>query len=111
MGRAVPPATLARVLLADDAAREARPASGSAVLRTLPEVAETRLANGLRVVVAKSSDVPLVTLKLVIDGCDAADPSCQAGRGAIASAPGLQGAWSSCADDPSPAHSTAEEDR
>src|SRR3546814_9437867 len=53
MGPAVPPATLAPVLLADDAAREARPASGSAVLRTLPEVAETRLANGLRVVVAK----------------------------------------------------------
>src|SRR3546814_10522693 len=99
MGRAVPPATLARVLLADDAARDARPGSGSAVLRTLPEVAETRLANGLRVVVAKSSDVPLVTLKLVIDGGDAADPSGQAGRGDIAAALALKGAGGHSADE------------
>src|SRR3546814_227393 len=99
MGPAVPPATLAPVLLADDAAREARPASGSAVLRTLPEVAETRLANGLRVVVAKSSDVPLVTLKLVIDGGDAADPSGQAGRGDIAAALALKGAGGHSADE------------
>src|SRR3546814_11076362 len=92
MGPAVPPATLAPVLLADDAAREARPASGSAVLRTLPEVAETRLANRLRVVVAKSSAVPPVTLKLGIDGGHADDPSGPAGRGDIAPAVALQGA-------------------
>src|SRR3546814_8918479 len=49
--------------------------------------------------VAKSSDVPLVTLKLVIDGGDAADPSGQAGRGDIAAALALKGAGGHSADE------------
>src|SRR3546814_20502339 len=51
MGPAVPPATLAPVLLADDAAREALPASGSAVLLPRPAVPPRRRGQVLSVVV------------------------------------------------------------
>ncbi|WP_447762872.1 M16 family metallopeptidase [Sphingopyxis panaciterrae] len=98
MGPAVPPASAPPVVIADDGARETRPAPSEAVATTLPVLSERLLANGLRVVVAKSSDVPLATLKLVIDGGDAADPTGQAGRGDIAAALALKGAGERNAD-------------
>jgi zinc protease len=98
MGPAVPPASAPPVVIADDGARETRPAPSAAVAPSLPVLAERRLDNGLRVVVAKSSDVPLAALKLVIDGGDAADPAGQAGRGDIAAALALKGAGERSAD-------------
>src|SRR3546814_14575351 len=61
--------------------------------------------------VAKSSDVPLVTLKLVIDGGDAADPSGQAGRGDIAAALALKGAGGHSADELAQAIAARSEER
>ncbi|NIJ39486.1 zinc protease [Sphingopyxis panaciterrae] len=98
MGPAVPPVSQPPVVIADDSAREKRPAPAQAVAPALPVLTERRLTNGLRVVVAKSSDVPLATLKLVIDGGDAADPAGQAGRGDIAAALALKGAGGRSAD-------------
>lgn len=92
MGPAVPPASAPPVTLASEADREPPPQPGAAVPATLPSVAERRLANGLRVVVARSSDVPLAALTLVIDGGDAADPPGEAGRGDIAAALALKSA-------------------
>ncbi len=92
LGATVPPASVAPVTVASDKDREAIPAPSTAVRATPPRIAERRLSNGLRVVVAKSSDVPVASLKLVIDGGDAADPKGQAGRGDIAAAFALKGA-------------------
>ncbi|MBB6426950.1 pitrilysin family protein [Sphingopyxis sp. JAI128] len=92
MGPAVPPASQPPVEIAGDGARERRPAPAHAIAPSLPVVAESRLANGLRVVVARSSTVPLTSLKLVIDGGDAADPAGQSGRGDILAALAIKGA-------------------
>ncbi|KQZ76472.1 hypothetical protein ASE06_07345 [Sphingopyxis sp. Root214] len=98
MGPTVPPASLPPVLIAGEAGCEKRPGSAKAVAPTPPALSERHLANGLRVIVAKSSDVPLATLKLVIDGGDAADPAGQAGRGDIAAALALKGAGTRSAE-------------
>src|SRR3546814_4854479 len=81
MGPKVPPASAAPVTIASDADREARPQPGPTVPSQPPQLADQRLENGLRVIVAKSSEVPLVSMKLVLDGGDAADPKARAGGG------------------------------
>jgi zinc protease len=98
MGPVVPAATQPPVVIADAAEREPRPSPAKAVASNPPRLAERRLANGLRVVVAKSSDVPLASLRLVIDGGDAADPAGQAGRGDMAADLALKGAAERSAD-------------
>ncbi|QCB55625.1 insulinase family protein [Sphingopyxis sp. PAMC25046] len=92
MGPTIPPASQPPVAIASEGAREARPEPAEAVPSALPTLAERRLTNGLRVVVAQSSKVPLASVRLVIDGGDAADPAGQAGRGDIAAALALKGA-------------------
>src|SRR3546814_6167638 len=92
MGPKVPPASAAPVTIASDADREARPQPGPTVPSQPPQLADQRLENGLRVIVAKSSEVPLVSMKLVLDGGDAADPKALAGRGDMAAALALKGA-------------------
>lgn len=92
MGPAVPPANQPPMVIASEGAREARPGPAEAVPSVPPTLTERRLANGLRVVVAQSSKVPLASVRLVIDGGDAADPADQAGRGDIAAALALKGA-------------------
>src|SRR3546814_8181854 len=47
---------------------------------------------GRRAIVAKAWEVPLVSMKLVLDGGDAADPKALAGRGDMAAALALKGA-------------------
>ncbi len=92
MGPAIPPATRTPVTIAHESEREALPGPGEALPSALPPIAERRLANGLRVIVAQSSKVPLASVRLVIDGGDATDPAGQAGRGDIAAALALKGA-------------------
>lgn len=92
LGPTIPPVSAPPVTIADAAEREAIPGPAAAIAAQPPQIADRRLANGLRVVVAKSSDVPLAALKLVIDGGDAADPAGQSGRGDLAAALALKGA-------------------
>lgn len=92
MGPAVPPAGLPPVGVASEQARETRPGPAAPLPPATPILAEHRLSNGLRVVVAQSSKVPLASIRLVIDGGDAADPAGQAGRGDMAAAMALKGA-------------------
>jgi zinc protease len=92
MGPAVPPASQPPVVIASEGAREARPGPAEALPSVAPVLTERRLSNGLRVVVAQSSKVPLASVRLVIDGGDAADPAGEAGRGDIAAALALKGA-------------------
>lgn len=98
LGATIPPASAPPVTIADAAEREAIPGPAAAIETQPPQIADRRLANGLRVVVAKSSDVPLAALKLVIDGGDAADPAGQSGRGDLAAALALKGAGGRTAD-------------
>jgi zinc protease len=61
--------------LAPEAERQKPPPVGQPIAPVLPKPAEKILANGLRVVVARSSDLPLVTADLTIKTGGWADPS------------------------------------
>ncbi len=69
--------------LAPEAERIAPPAPGQPVSPVLPTPVEKVLANGLRVIVAKSSDLPLVTADLTVKGGSSADPKGLAGVSAL----------------------------
>lgn len=62
------------VTLAPEGQRQAPPAIAAPVAPVLPKPAEKTLANGLRVIVAKSSDLPLVTAALTVRTGAWADP-------------------------------------
>ena len=61
--------------LAPEGERQAAPPIGTPVAPVLPQPAERTLANGLRVIVARSSDLPLVTADLTVKAGGWADPA------------------------------------
>jgi zinc protease len=61
--------------LAPEGQRQAPPPVGPPVAPVLPKPAEKTLANGLRVIVARSSDLPLVSANLTIKTGGWADPA------------------------------------
>lgn len=65
--------------LAPEAERAKLPPIGEPVQPVLPKPAEKTLANGLRVIVARSSDLPLVTADLTVKAGAWADPEGLAG--------------------------------
>ncbi|MDP3855935.1 pitrilysin family protein [Phenylobacterium sp.] len=67
------------VTLAPEGQRLAPPPLGTPVSPVLPKPSEKTLANGLRVIVAKSSDLPLVTADLTVRTGAWADPDGLAG--------------------------------
>ncbi len=67
------------VTLAPEGQRQAPPPVASPVEPVLPQPVEKTLANGLRVIVAKSSDLPLVTADLTVRTGAWADPQGLAG--------------------------------
>jgi zinc protease len=67
------------IALAPPAERQAPPPIGAAVAPTLPTPVEKTLPNGLRVIVAHSSDLPLVTADLTLRAGAWADPQNLAG--------------------------------
>lgn len=69
--------------LAAEADRVAPPGLGTPVAPVLPTPSEKVLANGLRVIVARSSDLPLVTAELIVLSGAAVDPSDRAGASAM----------------------------
>ncbi|HST36272.1 MAG TPA: pitrilysin family protein [Allosphingosinicella sp.] len=82
LGRSFPPDTATPNQLAPEGERVAPPAPGAPQPFSAPAFAERRLGNGMRVVVARSTDVPIASLQLVFGGGTAADP---AGRPGVAS--------------------------
>jgi len=79
-----PPVTSAKytgpiVTLAPAGERQAPPPLAEPVSPVLPKPAERTLANGLRVIVARSSDLPLVTADLTVKAGAWADPANLAG--------------------------------
>ncbi|HEV2081677.1 MAG TPA: pitrilysin family protein [Brevundimonas sp.] len=79
----VPPAILPPNELLPEGRRMAPPAPGAARVAATPAVAERTLPNGLRVIVAKSTDLPIMNAQLIIGGGASGDPE---GRMGLASA-------------------------
>ena len=75
LGRTFPAATLPPNQLAPESERIAPPAPTQRQPFSAPAIAERRLANGMRVVVARSTDLPLAATYLVFGGGSAADPA------------------------------------
>ncbi|MDB5455628.1 MAG: peptidase domain protein, partial [Caulobacter sp.] len=71
------------IALAAPDQRQAPPPVGAPVSPTLPVPAETVLPNGLRVIVAKSSDLPLITADLTVRGGASSDPKGLAGTSSL----------------------------
>jgi len=64
--------------------RVAVPAPGAAVSPIIPRAVETRLANGLRVIVVEKRDLPIVTATVVAPTGGGSDPDGKAGTAALA---------------------------
>jgi zinc protease len=79
LGRSFPPDTRTPNQLAPAGERVAPPAPGREQPFVAPSFAERRLANGMRVVVARSTDVPVASMQLVFGGGSAADPAARPG--------------------------------
>ena len=71
------------VALAPEGQRQAPPPIAAPVDPVLPAPAETTLPNGLRVIVARSSTLPLVTSRLTLKAGAWADPSSLAGAASM----------------------------
>ena len=79
LGRSFPPATGPLNTLAPEAERMAVPAPGPRQPFNAPAFAERRLANGMRVVVARSTALPIASAFMVFGGGTAADPAARPG--------------------------------
>ena len=75
----VEPARLPPNELAPEGERQAPPAPAAARPVAPPVIAQKTLANGLKVIAARSSDVPIATLTLVVAGGASVDPANRAG--------------------------------
>ncbi|HEX7759224.1 MAG TPA: pitrilysin family protein, partial [Caulobacteraceae bacterium] len=72
--------------LAPEGQRQPLPAIGAPIAAVLPSPAEKTLANGLRVIVAHSSDLPLITADLTIKAGADIDPTGLAGAADLTAA-------------------------
>jgi zinc protease len=79
LGRTFPPATETPNQLAPEGERVAPPAPGVQLPFSVPAFAERRLANGMRVVIARSTAVPIASALLVFGGGTSADPAARPG--------------------------------
>jgi zinc protease len=85
LGRSYPPSTAAVNQLAPEGERMAPPASEPAQPLKAPAFAERRLSNGMRVVIARSTDIPIASALLVFNGGTAADPATRPGVASMVS--------------------------
>ena len=88
----VPPAILPPNELLPEDQRTPPPTPGEARPVATPQVVERRLPNGLRVIAAKSTDLPIMNAQLVFAGGAAADPDDRAGLASITANLATQGA-------------------
>ncbi len=68
---------------APEAERVAVPAPGEPVSPTIPRASETRLANGMRVIVVEKRDLPIVTATVIAPAGAAGDAAGKAGTAAL----------------------------
>ncbi|HEX8378981.1 MAG TPA: insulinase family protein, partial [Allosphingosinicella sp.] len=96
--KSAPPATRPANELAAEGEREAPPAPGPAVRVTPPAISETRLPTGLTVVTARSGQVPLATMTLVVKGGASTDPRGKSGLATMAASLATRGTASRSAE-------------
>ncbi|HEV2079841.1 MAG TPA: insulinase family protein, partial [Allosphingosinicella sp.] len=82
--KSVPPAKRPPLALAPEGQRQQPPAPGPAVPVTPPVIAERTLPTGLRLVTAKTGNVPLATMAVVVKGGASTDPAGKAGLASLA---------------------------
>jgi zinc protease len=80
----VPPAVRPPNALAPEGQRQQPPAPGASVPVTPPTIGESRLPNGLSLVTAKTGNVPIATLAVVMKGGASTDPAGKAGLATLA---------------------------
>ncbi|QAY77218.1 pitrilysin family protein [Sphingosinicella sp. BN140058] len=80
----VPAATRPPHSLADEGARQQPPVPSAAVPVTPPVIAQEKLPNGLSVVTARTGDVPIASMLLVVKGGASTDPRAKAGLASMA---------------------------
>lgn len=78
------PATRPANALAPEGQRQQPPAPGAAVAVTPPVIAESKLANGMTLVTARTGNVPIATMTMVFRGGAATDPRGKAGLATLA---------------------------
>ncbi|MGZ9113735.1 MAG: M16 family metallopeptidase [Brevundimonas sp.] len=88
----VPPAILPANELLPEGQRMAPPAPGPVRAMATPRVVERTLANGLRVIVARSTNLPIMNAQLVVAGGASADPSGRPGLASMTAGLATQGA-------------------
>lgn len=88
----VPPAVRPPNELLPEGQRQAPPPLGAAREQVVPAIAERTLPNGLRVIVAQSTNLPIMNAQLVINGGSAADPADRPGLATMTAALATQGA-------------------
>ena len=79
-----PPATGAENQLRAEGQREAPPAPGTPAQFVMPQLSDAKLANGVRLIAARTSDVPLATLTIAMKGGTSVEPRAKAGLAALA---------------------------
>ena len=72
--------------------RQAPPAPGAPRPKATAVIAERILSNGLRVIVARSTDLPIMNAQVVIGGGSSADPAARPGLAAMTAGLATQGA-------------------
>lgn len=87
----VPAASGAPLSLAPEGQRQAPPPPGDPVAITPPVIAEAKLANGARVLAARTGDVPIATMALLFPGGASGDPAGQAGLASLTAALSVKG--------------------
>lgn len=84
--------------LAAEADRQPPPAPSAEVPVTPPALSEQTLANGMKVIAAKTSDVPFASLTLVVGGGASADPADKAGLAGLTAEVMVKGTATRTAD-------------
>lgn len=89
--RTLPAATGKPLKVLPESERQAPPPPGEAPDVVAPEVVETRLDNGVTVVAAQTSNVPLATMTVLVPGGSISDPRAKAGIADLAASLANQG--------------------
>ena len=84
--KTVPAASGPENQLRAEAERDAPPAPGDAIAVPLPQFSDAKLGNGVRVIAARTGDIPLSTMTVLIGAGSATDPRAKAGRASLAAA-------------------------
>ena len=97
--RSLPPAVGEPLKVLPEDERQAPPPAGEAPSVVAPIIAKTNLANGVSVVAAKTGNVPLATMTVLVPGGSKSDPRAKAGLAELAAGLANQGTSEASAEE------------